>query len=113
MLLQYSNGALAHLESSFEVNTPTEAFIYGDKGYIKIHSRFHHSEKLSLILKDGTKEDFEIKYRGHGYVHEIEAVNQNLLQGLIENQLLTHEESLKLAQLIARVKAEITPTAIG
>jgi predicted dehydrogenase len=112
MILQYSNGALAHLESSFEANTPTEAFIYGTKGFIKIHSRFHHSEKLSLTLNDGTKEDFEIKCRGYGYVHEIESVNQSILHGLIENQLLSHQESLKLAQLIARVKTEITPPAI-
>jgi predicted dehydrogenase len=110
MLLQYSDGALAQLESSFEVNSPTEAYIYGKKGYLKIYSRFHHSEKIRIVLKDGAKEDFELKYRGHGYIHEIEAINQNLLQGVIENQLVSHKESLKLAQLIARVKADISPS---
>jgi len=107
MLLQFPNGALAQLESSFETKTPTEAFIYGTEGSIKIHSRFHHPEKISLTLNDGSIKDFDLKLSGHGYVHEIEAVNQNLLKGEIENQLLSHKESMQLSQLIARVKALI------
>jgi len=108
MLLQFPNGALAQLESSFEAQTPTEAYIYGTKGSLKIHSRFHHPEKISLALNDGRKEDFEIKLRGLGYVHEIDAVNEDLLRGKIENQLLSHSESLKLSKLIARVKGKIS-----
>jgi predicted dehydrogenase len=107
MLLQFPNGALAQLESSFEVQTPTEAHIYGTKGSIKVHSRFHHPEKISLSLNEGIAKDFEIKYRGNGYVHEIEAVSLNLLEGKIENELLSHYASLQLSQLLARVKNEI------
>ena len=105
MLLRFPNNALAQLESSFETKTPTEAFIYGTKGSLKIHSRFHHPEKITLSLNDGSKEVFELELRGHGYVHEIEAVNQSLLAGVIENELLSHQESLELSQLIAQVKA--------
>jgi predicted dehydrogenase len=107
MLLQFPNGALAQLESSFEACTPTEAFIYGTKGSIKIHSRFHHPEKITLSLNDGSTKDFVLKLKGHGYVHEIEAVNQNFLRGEIENHLLPHKESLQLAALIAQVKSLI------
>ena len=107
MLLQFATGALAQLESSFEVQTPTEAHIYGTKGSIKVHSRFHHPEKITLRLNEGATKDFEIKYRGNGYVHEIEAVSLNLLEGKIENELLPHHHSLKLSQLLARVKKEI------
>lgn len=109
MLLQFPSGALAQLESSFEAITPTEAFIYGTKGSLKIHSRFHHPEKITLSLNDDIKEVFELEVRGHGYVHEIEAVNQNLLAGVTENELLSHNESLELSQLIAQVKALVYP----
>tara|TARA_R110002050_G_scaffold917_3_gene6557 strand:+ start:4485 stop:5453 length:969 start_codon:yes stop_codon:yes gene_type:complete len=107
MLLQFRDGALVQLESSFEVQTPTEAHIYGTKGSIRVHSRFHHPEKITLSLSDGKKEEFEIKYRGNGYVHEIEAVSQNFMDGKTENEVLPHRESLQLAQLLARVKNEI------
>lgn len=107
ILLRFPNGALAQLESSFEVQTPTEAYIYGTKGSIKVHSRFHHPEKITLRLNQGLTKDFEIKYRGNGYVHEIESVSLNLLEGKIENELLPHHHSLKLSQLLARVKKEI------
>ncbi len=104
MLLKFPSGALAQLESSFETQTPTEATIYGTKGSIKIHSRFHHAEKISLRLNEGASKDFELKFRGHGYIHEIEAVNNSLLNGEIENDTLPHLESQQLARLIARVK---------
>lgn len=112
MLLQFGNGALANLESSFELQTPTEAFIYGRKGSIKIHSRFHHSEKITLKLGELPKEEFIIKYRGNGYIHEIEAVNESLLQGFKENSLLPHKESLRLAKLLDKVKEELKSTII-
>uniref|UniRef100_UPI0040498FBD Gfo/Idh/MocA family protein n=1 Tax=Flavobacterium sp. TaxID=239 RepID=UPI0040498FBD len=58
ILLDYENGAKASFESTFEANTPTEAYIYGTKGAIKLHSRFsscpennHHAKRRKASFR--------------------------------------------------------------
>ncbi|MCZ4696033.1 gfo/Idh/MocA family oxidoreductase [Ancylomarina euxinus] len=107
MLFGYENGEKAILESSVEADTPTTAHIYGSKGYIKMHSRFHHSKKISLYQDDELKEVFDLKYQGHGYIYEIEEVNRCLRNKMIESPKLPHTLSLDLMAVIDQVKAKI------
>ncbi|MGM0566959.1 MAG: Gfo/Idh/MocA family protein [Bacteroidota bacterium] len=106
MLFNYENGSKAILESTTEANTPTEAFIYGSKGSIKLHSRFHHTEKLT-ISRNGEKEILDIKYEGNGYIHEIKEANRCLINQEVESPKLPLKTSLNLISLIDRVKEEI------
>ncbi|WP_372642800.1 Gfo/Idh/MocA family protein [Ancylomarina sp.] len=107
MLFGYENGEKAILESSIEADTPTVANIYGSKGYIKLHSRFHHSEKISLYQDDKLKEEFDLKYQGNGYIYEVEEVNRCLRNRMIESPKLPHALSLDLMALIDQVKTKI------
>ena len=107
MLFHYENDSIAQLSSTFEANTTNEAFIYGTKGKIKIHAPFHHPQQISLYDHDGQQKDFQIPYRGNGYVHEIESVNQCLQHGLNENPRLSLENSLLVTQIIDVVKKQI------
>ncbi|MDZ7743702.1 MAG: Gfo/Idh/MocA family oxidoreductase [Bacteroidota bacterium] len=104
MLFDYENSAKAILESTFEADTPTEAYIYGTNGVIKLHSRFHHSEKISLYQNGELKEVFDIKHQGEGYIYEIEEVNQCLINQQTESSKLPHSLSLNLAMLLEQVK---------
>ncbi|GAB5379458.1 MAG: Gfo/Idh/MocA family oxidoreductase [Aliiglaciecola sp.] len=106
MLFDYENGAKACLESSIESDTPTEARIYGEKGTIIVHSRFHHAEKLTLST-DGKSKSFDINYIGHGYFHEIEEANKCVLNKRTESTKFPPCESLKLASLLDLVRANI------
>jgi len=106
VLLDYENNRKASLESTFEAQTPTEAIIYGSKGTIKLHKQFHHTEKISITLFSEEK-TIEIKYKGSGYVHEIEEVNQCLLNGKTESEKYSLQDSLELMSLIDKVKKEI------
>ncbi len=107
MMFDYKNSAKASLESTIEADTPIEAYIYGENGVIKMHSRFHHTEKISLYQNGKLKEVFDIKYKGEGYLHEIEEVNNCLRRNAIESDKLPHTTSLDLITLIDRVKDEI------
>lgn len=107
MMFEYENSSKAILESTVEADTPMEAWIYGSKGAIKMHSRFHHSEEISLYQNGALKETFNIKYKGHGYFHEIEEVNSCLARHQMQSPLLPHSVSLDLITIIDRVKAEI------
>ena len=107
MLFDYNNLAKASLESTIEADTPIEAYIYGTKGHIKLHSRFHHTEKITVFINGQLKEEFEIPYTGNGYLHEIEEVNNCLLNGYKESSKLTHQTSMDLITILDRVRKEI------
>jgi len=106
MLFSYENGAKAVLESTFEAETPTEAYLHGSSGSLKIHSRFHHSEKIT-ISRNGEEEILDIKYDVNGYIHEIEEVNSCLLQNKTESSKLPLQTSLDLIDILDKVKEEI------
>lgn len=107
ILFDYENSSKAFLESTIEADTPTEAFIYGAKGHIKMHSRFHHSEKISLFQNGTLKEVFDLPYQGNGYLNEIEEVNSCLKRKELESNKLPQSVSLNLITLIDRIKDEI------
>ncbi len=106
-IFDYQNGEKAVLESSIEVQTPTEAYIFGEDGYIKMHSRFHHCEKISIHLQNGVVETLDIKYKGNGYLHEIMEVEECLIAGKIESSKMPHSMSLNLIQTLDQIRQEI------
>ena len=107
MLFDHENGSKALLEATFEAHTPTEATIFGSKGSLKIHSRFHQSEKISWFSDGSLKDEFETKHQGNGYFHEIEEANTCLLNNEIESKKLPHQMSLDLITVIDKVKEQI------
>ena len=107
VLFDYENKAKAILESSIEADTPTEAYIYGTNGAIKMHARFHHTEKISVFQNQKVKEVIEMKYQGNGYLFEIEEVNACLKNNQIESTKLPLSISLELSNLMDRVKEKI------
>jgi predicted dehydrogenase len=110
MLFDYDNSAKASLESTIEADTPVEAVIYGSKGVIKIHRRFHHSKKVSLFRNGELKNVFDMGYDGNGYQFEIEEVNSCLIEKRIESKKLPLSLSLDLISIMDRVRAEIGVT---
>jgi predicted dehydrogenase len=106
ILLDYENGAKAILESTFEANTPTEAYIYGTKGALKLHSRFHHAQKIT-ITQNGEKQVLDVPYHGNGYIHEIEEVNNCLRNQEIESAKLPLQMTADLIKLLDTAKNEI------
>ncbi len=107
MLFDYENAAKAVLESTLESDPPTEAHIYGSRGMIKIHRRFHESQKISWYQNRALKETFVLKYEGYGFSYEIEEVNQCLINKKLESEKLPHGLSLALIHLIETVQEKI------
>lgn len=106
MIFNYKNSVSAHLASSIESDTPTEALIKGTKGSIKLHTRFHHPRKITLEIGD-VKEEINLDYRGNGYIHEIEEVHRCLWNNETESHKLTLQTSLELSQILDGVKDAI------
>lgn len=104
MLFRHAGGEDSILDSNLLVDTATEAWIYGEKAALKMHPRFHHSQKLSLYENHREIENFEINYRGNGYVHEIEETAACLSKGQTENPKLNLNFSLDLIETLDRVR---------
>lgn len=106
-IFEYQNGQKSVLESSFLVDTPTEAYIFGEKGYLKMHSRFHHSEKISIHISGKEVQEIDMKYKGNGYYHQITEVENCLSNNQYESSKLPHNMSLQLIQTLDRIRKKI------
>jgi predicted dehydrogenase len=107
MNFDYNKRAMSILESSIVSQTRTEALLYGTKGLIIMHPRFHHTQKLT-IYKDGIfKTIFENRNRGFGYIYEIEEVNKCLQNKKTESDKLPLSMSYQISMLLDWIKSEI------
>lgn len=107
MLFKYKGGQLAHLHSTIRSFTKTEAFIYGERGAIHLHTRWHEPTTLSLILEDRRPQDFRFDYHTNGYSYEAEEVMHCLDHGLKESPLLPLSFSQGLMATLDAVREKI------
>ncbi len=91
--LHYPEDAYASLVCGFTGHKPQGFAISGTDGYCKIQAPFYCPSAFLL----GTRETEilnEYPYKGNGYVHMIEAVQQSILKGEKENPVMPLEETL-------------------
>jgi predicted dehydrogenase len=103
VIMQYSNGATAHVLSSIIFNTPIEATIIGTKGRISIRSPWFKATELSFLPHEGAAEDFSIPHDCNGFEHEVREVMHCLDQGLLESPKVSHELSLAISRTMDQV----------
>jgi predicted dehydrogenase len=103
MMFEYKNGAKAELCATFLKNLPNEAIIIGNMGYIRIQDFFMATECLLYDHNDQLQDHFVDKRSSTGYNYEIDAVNQDLLQGKKQSEVVPLSTSLKLQEMMAMV----------
>ncbi|MBE0652114.1 MAG: Gfo/Idh/MocA family oxidoreductase [Bacteroidales bacterium] len=92
MHLRYPGDVYASFVCGFTGYKPYEFVISGSEGYCKITSPFYCPS--SFVLGNmGTKKSYNFPYRGNGYIHMIEAVQESILKGETENPLMPLEET--------------------
>ena len=106
----YNNGAVAQLLSSFLTNLSTAAEINGDKGRLRLASRFY--EPISTAIeyypdRADNKKTIEFdKEPGWGYQHQIRHVQDCLQKGLKESPVMSLNDSLVLMKTLDRIRAK-------
>ena len=98
---------MAHLHASVQVNTKTEAFIYGDEGVIHIETRWHAPSTMNLWRYGERPKTFSFDYRGIGYEYEAEEVMRCLEMGQIESTKLPLSFSQDLIALLDDLRGQI------
>jgi predicted dehydrogenase len=104
-IYQYDNETTALLNCTVGANTNCEANIYGEKGSITIHGRFHEAQEISVKSNDTDElQTFSFPRNTFGYNYEIEEVNACLRAGKIESDILPLSFSQKLIHLLDKTR---------
>ncbi|MCW3117323.1 MAG: afr 2 [Chitinophagaceae bacterium] len=107
VLFSYANGALAQLFSTFSSNLATEADICGDKGRIRLTSRFYEPSTTIEFYPgkmDSKKEIAFDKEAGFGYQYEARHVVDCLQKKITESPIMKHEDTLLLMETLDSIR---------
>lgn len=123
--LRYANGSVASCICSITTSSPQRAVLMGTAGRIEIED-FGRAEHGTLYVYDtdgtsmmknnkragtrrSTSDEKEIRsldfpHRHNGFEYQLEAVRDAIQSGLTECPLLNHADSLKVHQIIDRIR---------
>jgi predicted dehydrogenase len=106
-VLQHEGGALSACSSSLNTWTPTTLTICGDKGFLRLHGRFHHTECFTISLNRGEEREFHLPRIGNGYAHEALEVGRCLREGLLESPAMPLHETVELMGVLDALRAQL------
>lgn len=105
-IFEYANGKMAQIHSSIRSFSKTEAFIYGEQGVIHIHSRWHESKSMTLLLNGERPKDYYFDYSELGYRFEAEETMRCLREGLKESPALPWSFSEDLMAVLDEIRKQ-------
>lgn len=106
MQLQYADGRQAQLFSSFEIDMPIQAELFGPDRRIMMHNRWHEPADISLWNRNTCMKTWQFP-KVSGYVYEIAHVQSCLQQGLTESPLLPLSFSQDLMETMDEIRAQV------
>ncbi len=108
MNLQYAKGEIAMCHSTVAADTNVEATIYGEKGVLYFHPRFHNTQKLTIkYFHNLGEETYSLPFDGSGYQFEAMEVNKCLKNNQLESGIMPHKFSTDLIETLDWVRREI------
>ena len=99
MIFKYANGAIARLFSGTMADEPNDAYISGENGHIFI-PRFWAPKRAVLSVVNEAELVFDGCFNGEGFQYEFDAAKDDIVEGRIQNSLVTHEFTLNVMELI-------------
>jgi hypothetical protein len=104
VILASCNDVTLSLATSFQCRLQNAALIIGDKGYIKIPN-FWRAKSCGLYQQDEKVDEFYDTTIGSGLNHEAREVNNAILNGQLEHEIMPHSVSLLLQQQLEKIKS--------
>jgi len=103
VVLQYTNGGMAHILSTIGLNTAIEAQITGTKGRIKVDNPWFKATDFSLYLNDGRTQRFSMPHLCNGFEYEIKEVMHCLDNGLLQSSKIPHHLTLTVSKAMDEI----------
>ncbi len=103
---KYDDETLAVMYSSFLVDSPIVAEIYGTTGKIMLEHRWFAPGKVKLIHTGGSEVIFEFEEKGNGYQYEAEEAARCILEGKTQSEMWSLNDSLELVKTMDTIRKE-------
>ncbi len=103
VVMQYANGQTANILSAININTSLEAEIIGTKGMIKINNPWFKATEFSVVLNDGTTQNFSMPHASNGFEHEVREVMDCLDKGLLQSNKVPHKLTLSISKIMEEI----------
>jgi len=106
-VLRHAGGALSACSCSLNSWTPTTMTICGDKGFLRLHGRFHQTERFTIGQSRGPEREFHFPRIGNGYAHEAMEVGRCLREGLLESPEMPLDETVALMGVLDDLRSQL------
>ncbi|GAA4313742.1 Gfo/Idh/MocA family oxidoreductase [Compostibacter hankyongensis] len=107
IILKYTGGAYALLQSSIVKETEKQARLYGEKGFITIQTPWNEKPAgITVTLYHGESQTYPCTWEGRGFQYEIAEAGRCLSAGKTESDLHNHAISLSLMSLLDDIRAQ-------
>ncbi len=109
MLFDYAGGEEAILNASLQYFSPCDGFLYGEKGCIRLHGRWHEATAYTRFKKSmDDPETYEFGERALSFGYEIDHVNDCLHKNLLESPSWTWENSIEIMEIMDEIRQMIS-----
>lgn len=106
VIMHYGYGRMSQFTTGLIAQATNDMFIYGSKGYIRVHP--HLCVPTEATLFDGDREITVSKpLRANGYEYENEEVMRCVKSGLLESPVMTLDETLANMHLLDGIRRQI------
>jgi len=106
-VLKHRGGGLSSCSCSLRAHLPSELTIAGDLGRVRMNTKFHHAQTVTVTRLDGVARTVATPYLGNGYVHEAIEAQRCWQAGLIESPGMTHDDTLALMGVMDDIRRQI------
>ena len=105
--LLFENGKIAHLFSSFLVQTDRRGVIYGDKGYIEVQN-INNCEKITVYnLEREVVLEKIVPKQITGLEYEVLSCEKALREGRIECPEMPYKETLRMMGIMDEIRCQL------
>ena len=105
--LKHEGGGMSVCSCSLLARTPAELTVSGERGQVRMNTRFHCATSVTVTLDDGTSRTIDTPYLGNGYVHEVIEAQRCWQAGLLESPAMTQRETLALMGVMDEIRRQI------
>jgi len=106
-ILRHEGGGVSACSCSITVHTPVELTVSGPGGFIRMNTRFHHAQSITVTRADGVARTIATPFLGNGYVHEVIEAQRCWKAGQMESPGMTHADTLALMQVLDTIRGQI------
>ena len=108
--MQFKNGAIANINTSFNLSTVNKAMIYGETGFIEFNY-FQQGQTFTIHKHDHshnvTQSDIKtVSHHENGFIYQVNEVFEKIHNGELESNIMPLQETLETMCLMDNIRQQ-------